>query len=109
MFGLGMSELILVAVVALLVIGPKRLPDVAKSLGKGYGEFRRSFSDFKESVNLDDTMNPTQKKTDANNNSSHASKEVVAVEKYKEEWKTKLPNTKSKKTSNVNDSSDKGS
>lgn len=108
MFGLGMSELILIAVVALLVIGPKKLPDVAKSLGKGYGEFRRSFSDFKESVNMDDTLNPNDKKTDANN-SSRASKEVVAVEKYKQEWKTKLPNTKSKKTSDVNDSSDKGS
>ncbi|OPY90831.1 MAG: Sec-independent protein translocase protein TatAd [Syntrophus sp. PtaU1.Bin208] len=42
MFNIGMPELLLIAAVALLVVGPKRLPDVAKSLGKGLAEFKKT-------------------------------------------------------------------
>ena len=54
MFGLSMSELIVIALVILFVVGPKRLPDVAKSIGKGYGEFKRTLNEMKQSVNMDD-------------------------------------------------------
>jgi sec-independent protein translocase protein TatA/sec-independent protein translocase protein TatB len=64
MFGLGMSEIVLILVIALLVIGPKKLPDVAKALGKGYGEFKRAMSDFKEAVNIDLEEDNRKKKTD---------------------------------------------
>lgn len=37
----GMPELIVIAVIALLVVGPKKLPDLAKSLGRGFQEFKR--------------------------------------------------------------------
>lgn len=53
MFGIGMQEVLLILVIALVVIGPKKLPEVAKALGKGYGEFRRAFEDMKSSINVD--------------------------------------------------------
>ena len=50
MFGIGMPELILILAVALIVIGPKKLPDLAKSLGRALGEFKRATNDLKESI-----------------------------------------------------------
>ena len=49
MFGLGFGEIILVLVVALLVLGPEKLPALAKTLGKGMREFRRAASEFQRS------------------------------------------------------------
>ena len=53
MFGIGMQEILIVLVIALVVIGPKKLPELAKSLGKGYGEFRRAFEEMKNTINVD--------------------------------------------------------
>ena len=49
--GLGFpSEIILIFIVALIVFGPKRLPDMAKSLGRAMNEFKRSMNDFKRQI-----------------------------------------------------------
>ena len=47
MFGIGMTELVVILVIGLLVLGPKRLPDLARSLGKGLAEFRRASTDLR--------------------------------------------------------------
>lgn len=49
MFGIGFPELLLIAVIALVVIGPNRLPDLARALGRGFAEFRRATDELKQS------------------------------------------------------------
>ena len=49
MFGIGFPELLLIAVIALVVIGPSRLPDLARALGRGFAEFRRATDELKQS------------------------------------------------------------
>ncbi len=51
MFGsIGMPELILIFIVALLVFGPKKLPELGKSLGRGLAEFKRASDDLKRTI-----------------------------------------------------------
>jgi sec-independent protein translocase protein TatB len=47
MFNLGFSEILIILVLALILLGPKRLPDVAKQLGKGMREFKKATDDLK--------------------------------------------------------------
>ena len=53
MFGIGMQEIVLICVIALIVVGPKKMPELARALGKGYGEFRRAFDEMKRNVETD--------------------------------------------------------
>ena len=50
MGSLGVPELIIIFVVALIVVGPKKLPELGKSLGKGLAEFRRASNELKSTI-----------------------------------------------------------
>jgi len=52
-FNIGPGELIIVLIIALLVVGPGKLPDVGAALGKSIREFRKAATDVKESTSLE--------------------------------------------------------
>lgn len=56
MFGLGMMEILMILAIALIVVGPQKLPELAKTLGKAMGEFKRSAADLKRSMDIETTV-----------------------------------------------------
>jgi len=58
MFGIGLPELILIMAVALIVVGPDKLPELAKSLGRGIVELKKAASGLKDSLNEEDDDTP---------------------------------------------------
>jgi TatA/E family protein of Tat protein translocase len=61
MFGIGIPELLLILAIALIVIGPKKLPDLAKSMGRALNEFKKATSEFKDSLDIDDDVKNLKK------------------------------------------------
>ena len=62
MFGLGIPELLVIFVIALIVFGPKKLPDLGKSIGRAMAEFKKAQDEFQESVRSE--MREVEKSTD---------------------------------------------
>ena len=56
MFGLGMGELLVILALALIVLGPKRLPDIASSLGRAIRSFRKATQDLSDQLEVDESV-----------------------------------------------------
>ncbi len=54
MFGIGIQELLLIFVVAMIVLGPKKIPELAKTLGRAAREFKKASNDLKTAIGLDE-------------------------------------------------------
>ena len=50
MFNMGMTEMLIIGAIALIVIGPKKMPDLARALGRGITEFRKATNEFKNTI-----------------------------------------------------------
>ena len=61
MFGVGSSELIIILIIALLILGPKEIPRVARTLGRGMREIQRAKDELKKNIEFeDDTVSDTR-------------------------------------------------
>jgi TatA/E family protein of Tat protein translocase len=56
MFGIGMPEMLLLLALALIIIGPKKLPDLARSLGRAMREFKKATNELKDTLELDEDL-----------------------------------------------------
>ena len=65
MFGIGSTELLLILVVALIVLGPKNLPKIANTLGKAMGQFQKASRDFQRTMNTEIALEEEQEKKKA--------------------------------------------
>jgi len=70
MFGVGLPELVVILAVALIVLGPQRLPEVARMLGRAYGQLRRASEEFQNTIRQD--LAALERQEDANRNKAIA-------------------------------------
>ena len=66
MFGIGLPELVVILAVALVVLGPQRLPEVARMLGRAYGQLRRASEEFQQTIRQD--LAALERQEDVNRN-----------------------------------------
>lgn len=84
MFGIGMQELLLILAIALIVLGPKKLPEIARALGRGLSEFRRATTELKESMDLEKYVEEVEETPKAEKETSNSKQKETKdkVENY---------------------------
>ncbi len=92
MFVIGLPEMIIIFVVALLVVGPSKLPELARTLGKAFTEFRRMADEVKETFD-EEVVKVEEEKT------TEATGEIKSEEKNQDE--AKLDETNQDKTKQI--------
>ena len=78
MFGIGGTELLVILVVALIVLGPKSVPQIARTLGKAMGEFRKVSTEFQRTLNTEIELEEHEKRK------QEAEKELFGTEQKAE-------------------------
>ena len=96
MFGIGLPEMVLILIAALVFIGPDKLPDLAKALGRAFSEFKRATDEIKREVRID--LEPSEAKRPEKQTASSLPDEPkpseTQAEKNKEEQVSKQANNK---------------
>ncbi len=92
MFGLGIGEVLVILVIALIFIGPKKLPELAKNLGKGMREFQNAMRGINNTIDFKETLDNTSpevktgeavSKTASNDQASNKEADLEESEKTK--------------------------
>ena len=65
MFGIGGSELLVIFIIALVVVGPDKLPEIARAIGKVFGEFQKATDDLKREMDVAAAMKDKEKSDQA--------------------------------------------
>ena len=106
MFGIGMPEMLVILALALIIIGPKKLPDLAKSLGRAMREFKKATSEFKETIQLDSELSEVKETI---NDISDGVKDAVDLNLKPEKQKSNEIDSDNDKNGEKNDTKDSAS
>jgi sec-independent protein translocase protein TatA len=94
MFGLGIPELIVIFVIALIVFGPKKLPELGKSVGRAMAEFKKASQEFQESMHSE--MREVEKSVDLDEIKKLGKIELPDINKPEEAKTTDQPKAEQK-------------
>jgi len=106
MFGIGMPEMLVILALALIIIGPKKLPDLAKSLGRAMREFKRATNEFKETIQLDSEISEVK---ETFNDISDGVKDAVDLNLKPEKQNTNEIDSDNDKNEEIDDTKDSAS
>ncbi len=85
MFGLGIPELLVIFVIALIVFGPKKLPELGKSIGRAMAEFKKASDEFQDSVRAE--MKEVEKSADVKEEMKQIEQQIGQLDQPKSDVK----------------------